>query len=118
VRSLSAVAPACSAFLIVIAFMTPSSAPYALQTRDEPILSRTASWVAPNIAMALVEEDLHRRSWTNSGSPDRAKMNPVRLWIFQSTHTWKASPMTYMFDGTQYGAVAAGSNIIALAIQD
>ena len=40
------------------------------------------------------------------------------LWIFQTNHTWKASPMTYMFDGTQYIAVAAGSNIIALAIQD
>jgi hypothetical protein len=26
--------------------------------------------------------------------------------------------MTYMFDGRQYIAVAAGSNIIALAIQD
>ena len=40
------------------------------------------------------------------------------LWIFQTNHTWKASPMSYMFDGTQYIAVAAGSNIIALAIQD
>ena len=40
------------------------------------------------------------------------------LWSFQTNHTWKASPMTYMFDGTQYVAVAAGSNIIALAIQD
>jgi hypothetical protein len=26
--------------------------------------------------------------------------------------------MTYMFDGRQYVAVAAGSNIIALAIQE
>jgi len=40
------------------------------------------------------------------------------LWMFQTNHTWKASPMTYMFDGKQYVAVAAGSNIIALAIQD
>jgi alcohol dehydrogenase (cytochrome c) len=38
------------------------------------------------------------------------------LWKFQTNHTWKASPMTYMFDGRQYIAVAAGSNIIALAI--
>src|SRR6266850_369169 len=44
--------------------------------------------------------------------------NGKPLWIFQTNHTWKASPMTYMFDGTQYVAVAAGSNIIALAIQD
>jgi alcohol dehydrogenase (cytochrome c) len=40
------------------------------------------------------------------------------LWIFQTNHTWKASPMTYLFDGRQHIAVAAGSNIIALAIQD
>ena len=39
------------------------------------------------------------------------------LWMFQTNHTWKASPMTYMFDGRQYVAVAAGSNIIALTIQ-
>ena len=40
------------------------------------------------------------------------------LWIFQTNQKWKASPMTYMFDGRQYVAVAAGSNIIALAIPD
>ncbi len=38
------------------------------------------------------------------------------LWSFETNHTWKSSPMTYMFDGKQYVAVAAGSNIIALAI--
>jgi alcohol dehydrogenase (cytochrome c) len=40
------------------------------------------------------------------------------LWAFQTNQTWKASPMTYMFDGRQYVAVAAGPNIIALAITD
>ena len=40
------------------------------------------------------------------------------LWTFQTNHTWKASPMTYMFDGRQYVGVAAGSTIVALAIQD
>jgi len=38
------------------------------------------------------------------------------LWTFETNETWKASPMTYMFDGRQYVAVAAGPNIIALAI--
>ena len=37
-------------------------------------------------------------------------------WSFQTNQTWKASPMTYMFDGTQYVAVAAGPNVIALGI--
>jgi alcohol dehydrogenase (cytochrome c) len=40
------------------------------------------------------------------------------LWSFQTNQSWKASPMTYMFDGKQYVAVAAGNNIIAFAIQD
>ncbi len=40
------------------------------------------------------------------------------LWQFQTNQTWKASPMTYMFDGKQYIAVAAGSNIIAFALLD
>src|SRR5215467_6652336 len=34
------------------------------------------------------------------------------LWSFQTNHTWKASPMTYSFDGKQYIGVAAGSNIL------
>jgi len=40
------------------------------------------------------------------------------LWTFRTNQSWKASPMTYAFDGKQYIAVAAGSNIIAFAIQD
>jgi len=39
------------------------------------------------------------------------------LWMFQTNQTWKASPMTYMFDGKQYIAVAAGGNIMAFGIQ-
>ena len=38
------------------------------------------------------------------------------LWSFQTNQTWRASPMTYMFDREQYVAVAAGANIIAFAI--
>jgi len=38
--------------------------------------------------------------------------------IFQTNQSWRASPMTYMFDNRQYVAVAAGSNIIALALPD
>jgi alcohol dehydrogenase (cytochrome c) len=40
------------------------------------------------------------------------------LWSYQTNHSWKASPMTYSFDGKQHIAVAAGSNILAFAIQD
>jgi alcohol dehydrogenase (cytochrome c) len=40
------------------------------------------------------------------------------LWSFQTNQTWKASPMTYVFDRKQYIAIAAGSTIIALAVQE
>ncbi len=38
------------------------------------------------------------------------------LWQFQANQIWKASPMTYMFDGKQYIAVASGSNIISFGL--
>ena len=40
------------------------------------------------------------------------------LWSFQTNQNWKASPMTYVFDKKQYIGVAAGSTIIAFAIQE
>lgn len=40
------------------------------------------------------------------------------LWSFQTSQLWKASPMTYLFDNTQYVAVAAGSNIIAFGLPE
>ena len=40
------------------------------------------------------------------------------LWQFPTNHTWRASPMTYMFDNKQYVAVAAGQNIIAFTLPD
>lgn len=42
----------------------------------------------------------------------------ARLWQFQTNVLWKASPMTYAFDGRQYIAVAAGSSILAFAVVD
>ncbi len=40
------------------------------------------------------------------------------LWSFPTNQSWKASPMTYAFDGKQYVAVASGPNIIAFALRD
>lgn len=40
------------------------------------------------------------------------------LWSFPTNQSWKASPMTYSFDGRQYVAVASGPNIIAFALRD
>jgi alcohol dehydrogenase (cytochrome c) len=40
------------------------------------------------------------------------------LWSFPTNQTWKASPMTYGFDGRQFLAVAAGPSILAFAIRD
>jgi alcohol dehydrogenase (cytochrome c) len=44
--------------------------------------------------------------------------NGKPLWQFQTNQLWKASPMTYMFDGKQYIAVAAGQSIIAFGLPD
>jgi alcohol dehydrogenase (cytochrome c) len=44
--------------------------------------------------------------------------NGKLLWSFRSNQTWRASPMTYMFDGKQFVAVAAGPNIMAFALHD
>ena len=38
------------------------------------------------------------------------------LWQFPANQIWKASPMTYMFDGKQFVAVVSGSNIISFAL--
>jgi alcohol dehydrogenase (cytochrome c) len=38
------------------------------------------------------------------------------LWSFQTGALWKASPMTYMFDGKQYVAMAAGSDIMVFGL--
>jgi len=39
-----------------------------------------------------------------------------RLWSFPTNQVWRASPMTYLFDGRQYIAVLAGGNVLAFAI--
>jgi alcohol dehydrogenase (cytochrome c) len=44
--------------------------------------------------------------------------NGTPLWHFQANTLWKASPMTYRFDGKQYIAVAAGPSILAFALID
>jgi len=38
------------------------------------------------------------------------------LWSFQANAAWRASPMTYMFDGKQYISIAAGPDIMAFAV--
>jgi len=40
------------------------------------------------------------------------------LWQFQTNQLWKASPMTFVFDGKQYISVAAGQSIFAFAVTD
>jgi alcohol dehydrogenase (cytochrome c) len=45
-------------------------------------------------------------------------VNGKPLWSFRTNESWKASPMTYSFDGKQYISVAAGSNILAFGIAE
>jgi alcohol dehydrogenase (cytochrome c) len=41
-----------------------------------------------------------------------------QLWQFDTSAQFKASPMTYVFDGRQYVAVNAGQNIIAFGLPE
>jgi alcohol dehydrogenase (cytochrome c) len=40
------------------------------------------------------------------------------LWHFQTNVLWKESLMTYLFDGTQYIAIASSSNILSFGLVD
>jgi PQQ-dependent dehydrogenase (methanol/ethanol family) len=42
--------------------------------------------------------------------------NGKLLWHFNTGQNWKAGPMTYMVDGKQYIAVAAGNTILTFAL--
>ena len=53
----------------------------------------------------------------DSGAFDgRRRATGKRLWSFQTSQLWKASPMTYLFDNRQYVAVASGPNILAFSL--
>src|SRR5690606_26041478 len=41
-----------------------------------------------------------------------------RVWSFAANARWRASPMSYEFDGRQYIAVSNGSTIMAFALPD
>jgi alcohol dehydrogenase (cytochrome c) len=38
------------------------------------------------------------------------------LWRFEANQLWKASPMAYEFDGSEYIAVASGQTITAFGL--
>src|SRR5262249_44349245 len=40
------------------------------------------------------------------------------LWQFQTNQTWKASPMTYVFDNKQYIAIAVGQSMMAFGLPE
>jgi alcohol dehydrogenase (cytochrome c) len=40
------------------------------------------------------------------------------LWKFPTNANWRASPMTYSFDGRQHVAIAAGHTILSFALQE
>jgi alcohol dehydrogenase (cytochrome c) len=55
----------------------------------------------------------------NSGSFMAADAsNGKVLWDFPTNQTWKASPMTYMFDNKQYIAIAVGPSIVAFGLPE
>ena len=44
-----------------------------------------------------------------------AKTGTDALWHFETGQEWRASPMTYLVNGRQYVAIAAGGNILSFA---
>ena len=44
--------------------------------------------------------------------------NGKLLWHFQTNSVWRASPMSYVFDGQQRVAIASGSNIIVFGLME
>jgi alcohol dehydrogenase (cytochrome c) len=39
------------------------------------------------------------------------------LWQFQTNHSWRASPVTFMAGGKQYVAIAAGPNVLCFGLK-
>jgi alcohol dehydrogenase (cytochrome c) len=52
----------------------------------------------------------------NGGFTALDARNGKPLWHFPMNEHWHSSPMTYLVNGTQYVATAAGSNIVAFAL--
>lgn len=44
--------------------------------------------------------------------------NGKPLWRFQANQNWKASPMTYEFDNTQYVGIASGQTVTVFGLPD
>jgi alcohol dehydrogenase (cytochrome c) len=40
------------------------------------------------------------------------------LWQFQANAEFRASPTTYIFEGKQYEAIAAGQNVLAFGLME
>jgi alcohol dehydrogenase (cytochrome c) len=40
------------------------------------------------------------------------------LWSYQTSKQFKASPVTYVFDGKQYVALSAGQSIFAFGLSE
>jgi alcohol dehydrogenase (cytochrome c) len=40
------------------------------------------------------------------------------LWRWASNNVWRASPMTYLFDGKQHVAIMSGANVVSFALME
>jgi glucose dehydrogenase len=43
--------------------------------------------------------------------------NGKLLWHFNTGQNWRAGPMTYLADGVQHVAIAAGTTIVSFAVR-
>ena len=81
-----------------------------------------ASGISPMMITALKVISQRRRALRRAGTLGALAAadakSGARLWSFQTSQVWKASPMTYVFDNKQHIAIAVGQSIVAFALPD
>ena len=70
----------------------------------------------PDFQWRVVNVKLRDGSALRGFSRNWSERDGETLWSVDTNDSWRATPMTYMVDGRQYVAAAAGTNIIAFAI--
>ena len=58
----------------------------------------------------------HRRRGQRRAAWPSTRPTGKPLWTFPTNAPWRASPMTYTFDGRQHIAIAAGATILSFAL--
>ena len=117
---------AAEAYAVLGLYRLGDYTPYVFRTRDSgKSWTRIAEVLATNQPSGsfarVVRNDPLRRGLLFAGSTEgsfmafNARTGKV-VWYFNSGQPISASPMTYSFNGKQYVAIAAGSDVMAFRL--